>query len=217
MIKQKVLITKICPKCEGRGYAYYPKINKKWSLTCKKCRGIGKIRVSTFIFEAIKTEKQRLTMVTDEEKRLDARERVSKFKEKNPERWKEIQNKYRRGSPKFKEYFRNYLRLYRARKRLQNKKMVLMPSGRPLEKKSQKTCVECGDFPPKPWARGLCVMCLAKQRKELLLQGKKITNLEIVKLREERKIPFSEIGRMLDVSRQRAQQIYAETKLTLDK
>ena len=213
MTEQRALITIPCPKCNGSGRFLYSRLKNTFLLRCKKCRGAGHIRKEIALPKAKPIPTAPVVVKSIKEIRRSSKERVERFRKAHPERWNEIQNKYRRKSERFKKYFREYLVEYRAKKAVEYPKERVR-IGRPKVAKD-KMCIKCKKFRQKPWGKGLCVWCIAKMRKDLMDRGSKINRENVMKLRDVDKMTFSEIGRIYGVSRQRAYQKYVEMKSPL--
>lgn len=200
--------TVICPRCEGKGWWY--RIIKRPFLRngdlvqtrrCRKCHGIGLIRQPRQVFY---TKKPRLLDINRTVK--NSTHRVQRFKEKNPQRWREIKDKYNQSS-EAKERNRIYMKEYRLAQKTGEKK------SKPIN--IFYLCIICKQE-KRVSRRVMCKKCLKKDILKRLTAKKlkpKTNSKEIVELREaDPPMTFAEIGKKFNLTRQGAQYAYRAAK-----
>lgn len=200
--------TVVCPRCDGKGWWY--KIIKRPFLKngdliktrqCMKCHGIGLIRQDRQIFY---TKKPHLLDINRTVK--NSTSRVQRFKEKNPERWKEIQDKYRK-SEEAKERNRTYMKEYR----------IAQKTGEKKEKSLNLfyLCIICKQNKRVP-RRVMCKNCLKKDILKRLTAKKlkpKTDSKKIVEMRESNPpTTFAQIAKKFNLTRQGAHYAYYAAK-----
>lgn len=204
-MRQKILVTKICKGCGGKGWKIYPNIFRREKQVCRKCHGLGLARYKDFLhsFKKAKPFPEKVMIKSTYPK-------IKRFINRNRAHWNEIQRKYRH-SAKYRIKFYQYLKEYRIMKKLGVKKKLV----KRIPKIRYQMCSLCKVNPKKKWGRrGLCVYCIAKQIKTKTFNIEPVDQQEVLRLRDDQKLTFSEIARNLFVSRQRIQQIYKKHHLT---
>jgi len=205
-MREKILVTKVCEECGGKGWHFFPnEILRRPAQVCRKCHGLGIARYKDFLYFFKRAKKFPEKVVVKSTYPL-----VKKFVNAKRERWNEIQRKYRH-SEKYRTKFYKYLKERRAMKKLGIKRKL----PKRIHKIKYQMCVVCGVNPKKKWGRkGLCVYCIVREMKANTFKPTPVNPQDVLKLRNDQKLTFSEIGRCLAVSRQRAQQIYQRYHLT---
>jgi hypothetical protein len=205
-MREKIIVTVVCPNCEGKGWKIYPpnKGNYRQSQICRKCHGLGKIRTKDQMYysKAKQPKPKKVLGIVDEFSGI--KNKVARFIKRHPDRWHEIQNKYRK-SPKYQKYMRDYMKVYRAKLRGEK---VETPAQK-IEIKPRKLCTECQTRPPMR-KNNLCSVCLRKHRVELYNNAQAMDEKKLVQLRNIEHLTFAEIGRIFGVTRQRAHQVYVK-------